>query len=70
VGSDREGQDLRGITLPVDRQGLSVALGRQNVVHIGIIDKRAAGRISHMLDRWLHFIGSGKVDGDAEKKVA
>lgn len=70
VGSDREGQNLRGITLPVDRQGLSVALGRQNVVHIGITDKRAAGRISHMLDRWLHFIGSDKGDGDAEKKVA
>ena len=70
VGSDREGQDLRGITLPVDRQGLSVALGRQNVVHIGITDARAAGRIAHMLDRWLHFIGSGKVSGDAEKKVA
>lgn len=70
VGSDREGQDLRGLTLPVDRQGLSVALGRQNVVHIGITDERAAGRISHMLDRWLHFIGSDHVDGDAEKKVA
>lgn len=70
VGSDREGQNLRGITLPVDRQGLSVALGRQNVVHIGITDKRAAGRISHMLDRWLHFIGSDKGDDDAERKVA
>ena len=70
VGSDREGQDLHGMTLPVDRQCLSVALGRQNVVHIGITDKRAAGRISHSLSRWLHFIGSDKVDDDAEKKVA
>ncbi len=72
VGSDREGQDVRGQILPVDRQALSVALGRQNVVHIGITDHRAAGRISHMLDRWRHFIGSDKVDGgsEAEKKVA
>ena len=70
VGSDREGTNVRGLILPVDRQGLSVALGRQNVVHIGITDKRAAGRISHSLTRWLHFIGSDKVDDDAEKKVA
>lgn len=70
VGSDREGQEMRGEILPVDRQGLSVALGRQNVVHIGIIDKRAAGRISHMLERWRHFIGSDGTGEDAEKKVA
>lgn len=70
VGSDREGENIRGLILPVDRQGLSVALGRQNVVHIGITDKRAAGRISHSLKRWLHFISSDKVDDDAEKKVA
>ena len=70
VGSDREGEEMRGEILPVDRQGLSVALGRQNVVHIGIIDKRAAGRIAHMLVRWRHFIGSGGTDDEAEKKVA
>lgn len=70
VGSDREGQDLHGMTLPVDRQCLSVALGRQNVVHIGIIDRRAAERLSHMLARWLHFIGNDEVPDEAEKKVA
>ncbi|MEO9601104.1 DUF448 domain-containing protein [Parasphingorhabdus sp.] len=70
VGSDREGEDFRGMTLPVDRQGLSVALGRQNVVHIGITHKRAADRISHMLARWVRFIGSDAKQGDAEKKVA
>jgi predicted RNA-binding protein YlxR (DUF448 family) len=70
VGSDREGEDLRGLTLPVDRQGLSVALGRQNVVHIGITHKRAAERISHMLERWLRFIGAEDVPDEAEKNVA
>ena len=70
VGSDREGQDIHGQILPVDRQGLSVALGRQNVVHIGITDKRAAGRISHSLERWRHFIGSDKENDEDEKKVA
>ncbi|SIN86133.1 hypothetical protein SAMN02745824_2073 [Parasphingorhabdus marina DSM 22363] len=70
VGSDREGDKLRGVILPVDRQGLSVALGRQNVVHIGITDKRAAGRVSHMLNRWRHFIGSGGADDEVPRKVA
>jgi hypothetical protein len=70
VGSDREGQDVRGIILPVDREGLSVALGRQNVVHIGITDKRAAGRISHMLERWCRFIGSSGTDDEVPRKVA
>lgn len=70
VGSDREGQDVRGIILPVDREVLSVALGRQNVVHIGITDKRAAGRISHMLERWCRFIGSSGTDDEVPRKVA
>ncbi|MEM8919139.1 MAG: DUF448 domain-containing protein [Pseudomonadota bacterium] len=70
VGSDREGDKLHGVILPVDRQGLSVALGRQNVVHIGITDKRAAGRVSHMLNRWRHFIGSDGTDDEVPRKVA
>lgn len=70
VGLDQEGKDLRGMTLPVDRQALSVALGRQNVVHIGITDKRARERISLMLDRWCHFIGADGVDDDSMKQVA
>ncbi|MDZ7588057.1 MAG: DUF448 domain-containing protein [Parasphingorhabdus sp.] len=57
VGSDREGEDLRGRNLPVDRMALSVALGRQNVVHIAIIDTGAARRVSHLLNRWLHYLG-------------
>jgi len=59
VGCGKEGQDMRGIILPVDREALSVALGRHNVVHIGITDKKAADRVVHMLRRWQHFIGGG-----------
>ena len=70
VGSDREGQDIRGVTLPVDREGLSVALGRENAVHIGITNGHAGGRISHMLDRWLHFVNSAKEPDGVEQKVA
>ena len=58
VGKDEEGSDLRGLALPVPRTILAVALGRQNVVHIGLTERDAARRVSETLTRWLHFIGS------------
>ena len=57
VGSEREGSDLKGLALPVGRTILALALGRENVVHIGLTDRAAAKRVSDALDRWLHFIG-------------
>jgi predicted RNA-binding protein YlxR (DUF448 family) len=57
VGNDEEGSDLRGLALPVPRTILAVALGRQNVVHIGLTERDAARRVSETLTRWLHFIG-------------
>jgi predicted RNA-binding protein YlxR (DUF448 family) len=58
VGSDREGSALKGLTLPLPRAILSGALGRENVVHVGVTDRAAAVRLGEALDRWLHFIGS------------
>jgi hypothetical protein len=58
VGSDREGSDLKGLALPVDRTILGLALGRENVVHVGLTDRAAAKRVSDALGRWLHFIGT------------
>ncbi len=57
VGSEAEGSDLKGLALPVPRTTLSVALGRENVVHIGLTDARAAKRVGEAIARWLHFIG-------------
>ncbi len=57
VGSDQEGSGRQGLILPVPRTILSVALGRENVVHIGMIDARAAGRVAATIDRWHGFIG-------------
>ncbi len=57
VGSDKEGSDLGGLVLPIPRPILSMALGRENVVHIGVIDRMAAGRLGDALDRWRRFIG-------------
>ncbi len=57
VGSDREGEDLRGLVIPLPRTILSLALGRENVVHVGLTDPHAAARVREALTRWLHFIG-------------
>jgi predicted RNA-binding protein YlxR (DUF448 family) len=65
VGSDAEGSGKTGIKLPVDRDVISQALGRQNAVHIALIDKRAAERVMHHLGRWLNFNGCSN-DPDAD----
>ncbi len=56
VGTGREGSDAAGLVLAAERTILSVALGRENVVHIGVIDVRAAARVSAAIDRWHGFI--------------
>ena len=60
AGSDREGSGLAGLTLPVDRTALSMALGRSNVVHVGVTDARAATRIGEALARWQRFAGGSR----------
>jgi predicted RNA-binding protein YlxR (DUF448 family) len=47
-----------GLVFPAERTILSLALGRQNVVHIGIIDAAAAARVLSALSRWRAFIGA------------
>lgn len=60
VGEDREGSGARGAILPLDRAALSVALGRDNVVHLALADPKAAERVSVPLQRLLHFLGAGE----------
>ncbi|HST36501.1 MAG TPA: DUF448 domain-containing protein [Allosphingosinicella sp.] len=57
VGSDEEGSGRQGLVLPATRAILSLALGRENVVHAAIIDRAAAARVTHALGRWRAFIG-------------
>ena len=57
VGREAEGSGEKGVTLPLDRAALSVALGRDNVVHLALADDRAAGRVNQVLARLLHFLG-------------
>lgn len=58
VGREAEGSGERGLTLPLDRAALSVALGRENVVHLALADDAAAQRVQNPLRRLLHFIGA------------
>ncbi|MCJ2178113.1 DUF448 domain-containing protein [Novosphingobium album (ex Hu et al. 2023)] len=57
VGREAEGSGLRGTRLPLDRDTLSVALGRDNVVHLALTDRGAADRVATLLQRLLHFQG-------------
>ena len=57
VGEEAEGSGMTGVTLPLDRAALSVALGRENVVHLALTDRAAAKRVSAPLGRLLRFLG-------------
>lgn len=57
VGEDCEGSGMAGAILPVDRTALSVALGRDNAVHIALTDEGWAERLSALLDRWHRYAG-------------
>jgi predicted RNA-binding protein YlxR (DUF448 family) len=57
VGEGREGEEFGGTTLPVDREALSMALGRNNVVHVAVTDAGAAERIAALLARWQSYLG-------------
>ncbi|MFQ3595538.1 MAG: DUF448 domain-containing protein [Sphingomonadaceae bacterium] len=48
--------DSRSIRLPVGRERLSRALGRDNMVHVGISDGRAAARVAKDLARWIAYM--------------
>jgi predicted RNA-binding protein YlxR (DUF448 family) len=57
VGADEEGSGRAGLVFPLGRTILSLALGRENVVHIAIVDRAAAARVTHAIGRWRAFIG-------------
>jgi uncharacterized protein len=47
----------RGVIFPEGRTILSMALGRENVVHVALTDPAAASRVRHALARWRAFTG-------------
>ena len=59
VGARVGGGGPRGVIIPVSRTILSLALGRENVVHAALIEPAAAARVLHALSRWRAFIDPG-----------
>ncbi|MEX0342183.1 MAG: DUF448 domain-containing protein [Erythrobacter sp.] len=57
VGREVEGSGERGLELPLDRNALSVALGRDNVVHLALADDASAARVIKPLTRLMHYLG-------------
>src|SRR5689334_3317226 len=71
----------QGMIFPEGRTILSMALGRDNVVHVALTDPAAASRVTHALKRWRAFtgpdrgpeggepaLGTGSADADLTKE--
>ena len=54
------GGEQQGMIFPEPRTILSLALGRENVVHVALTDPAAASRVRHALARWLAFTGPNR----------
>ena len=70
VGRETEGSGETGLTLPLDRAALSVALGRDNVVHLALTDPAAAHRLEIPLRRLLRYLGQAETTGTEEGEAA
>ncbi|WEK46199.1 MAG: DUF448 domain-containing protein [Candidatus Andeanibacterium colombiense] len=74
VGMDAEGSGLTGERLPLDRAALSVALGRDNVVHLALADRGSAERVAIPLGRLVRFLGANPAadtaSGETENNAA
>lgn len=66
VGEGREGEAFGGQPLPVDREALSVALGRSNVVHVAVTNAGAAERLKGLLARWQSYLGCANATPDED----
>ena len=60
------GGEQQGMIFPESRTILSMALGRENVVHVALTDPAAASRVRHALARWRAFTGPDRGLGGGE----
>ncbi|WP_156840374.1 DUF448 domain-containing protein [Novosphingobium aquimarinum] len=70
VGEEAEGSGMTGCVLPLDRAALSVALGRDNVVHLALSDRGAARRVAQPLRRLLRYQGRAATAADDDTSGA
>ena len=66
VGARVGGGEQQGVIFPEPRTILSMALGRENVVHAALTDPAAASRVRHALARWRAFTGPDRGLGGGE----
>jgi predicted RNA-binding protein YlxR (DUF448 family) len=57
VGARARDVEPQALVFPEERTILSMALGRENVVHVALTDPAAASRVSHAIARWRAFTG-------------
>ena len=70
VGGAQERGFSRGLVFPLPRTILSMALGRENVVHIALTDAGAARRVANAIARWQAFIDpDAGLDGASEREL-
>jgi hypothetical protein len=60
------GGEPQGMIFPEPRTILSMALGRENVVHVALTDPAAASRVRRALARWRAFTGPDRGLGGGE----
>jgi uncharacterized protein len=70
VGIDAEGSGLAGVRVPLDRAALSVALGRDNVVHLALADRASAERVAIPLRRFQTFLGGPEAADEPDRGPA
>nr|WP_314443755.1 DUF448 domain-containing protein [uncultured Sphingomonas sp.] len=74
VGGAEELGHRHGLEIPTTRTILSMALGRENVVHVALTDPRAAARVLGTVSRWRAFIvgnaGLGRGDHAVGQPIA
>ena len=66
VGGGGREKLVQGVIFPEGRTMLSLALGRENVVHVALTDPAAASRVQHALERWRAFTGPDRGLGGGE----
>ena len=60
------GGEAKGMIFPAPRPILSMALGRDNVVHVALTDPAAASRVRRAIERWQAFAGPDRGLGGGE----
>ncbi len=70
VGREAEGSGLAGARLPLDRATLSVALGRDNVVHMALTQAAAAERVAALIARLERFQGQAEASATISGTLA